>query len=145
MTINIRKLLDKPVMFYVMLFVLLVVIFYKPIKLTETFLTWGEYTRDTNYPLLYEDYPLKKKHYKQVSRNDYSDNYEYYPIYSADSLKINNLRYWKTPDNGKCSTAEFCNVLYDEKPMQDVKVFPPQPEWGRARVNYYGSNADELS
>jgi len=142
MRINLIKLLDKPIMFYIALFFLLAVIFYKPNKLTETFLTWGEYTRDTNNPLLYEDYPLKKKNYKQVSRNNYSDNYEYYPVYSSDSLKINNLRQWKTPDNGKCSTADFCDVLYDEKPIQEMKVFSPQPEWGKGRINYYESKQE---
>lgn len=136
MNLNISKLLNKPPQFYLGLILLLLVIFYRP-KNKEGFLNPGEYTRETVYPLLYGEYPLKKKNYKQVSANNYSDNYEYYPIYPADSLKINNVRYWKAPDNGLCSTAEFCDVLYDEKQMPEHNLYPPEPEWGPSRVNYY--------
>lgn len=139
MSFNISKLFNKPVSFYVALFFLLSVILYKP-KKTEGFLSWGDYPRDTNYPLLYEDYPLKKKHYKQVSSNNYSDNYVYYPIYPADSLKINNVRYWNAPDNGQCSRAEFCDVLYSDKNIPEQKIISPEPEWGEQRVNYYEGN-----
>jgi hypothetical protein len=138
MSVNISKLFDKPVQFYVALLLLIIAIFYRPIKkISEGFLSPGDYPRDSIYPLLYENYQLKKKHYKQVSKNNYSDNYESYPVFSSDSLKINNVRYWKTPDNGKCSRAEFCDVLYDEKMIPDNKLNDPQPEWGQERVNYY--------
>lgn len=156
MTLNIKQILDKPVMFYVSLFLLLSFIFYIPRHKNkyvnkENFLSPGEYPKDSIYPLLYGDYELKKKNYKLVSENDYSDNYEYYPIFSSDSLNINNIRYWKNPDNGTCSRADFCDVLYDENPEKkhyaygngnespEIKTYPPQPEWGEARVNYYES------
>lgn len=139
MRLNFTKLLDKPVQFYVALVLLLIVILYRP-KNREDFLSPGEYHRDLNNPLLYDDYPLKKKNYNQVSRNNYSDNYPYYPVFSADSLKINNVRYWDTPDNGKCSTAEFCDVLYDKKKFPEHKTYPPAPEWGVMRVNYFEGN-----
>lgn len=138
MSLNIPKLFNKPLQFYLAFTLLLLVILYKP-KKREYFLSPGEYPRDTIHPLLYEDYPLKKKHYNQVSKNNYSNNYPYYPIYSADSLNINNVRYWKTPDNGQCSRAEFCDVLYDKKIIPDTKIYTPQPEWGQQRVNYYES------
>lgn len=136
MSLNILKLFNKPVEFYIALALLLVVLIYKP-KNREHFLSPGDYPRDMIYPLLYEDYPLKKKHYKQISKNNYSDNYPYYPVFSSDSLKINNVRYWTSPDNGKCSTAEFCDVLYDKIQLPDTKLYTPQPEWGKQRVNYY--------
>ena len=136
MNVNISKLFNKPIQFYIVLFLLVAVIFYKP-KKNEGFLTWGDYSKSIDYPLLYEDYPLKKKHYKRVSANNSSDNYQYYPVYSSDSLKINNVRYWTTPDNGQCSRAEFCDVLYDKKELSEQHIYPPQPEWGPERVNYY--------
>ena len=139
MSLNLSKLFNKPVGFYLALFFLIAVILYKPEK-NEGFLSPGEYPRDINYPLLYEDYPLKKKHYKQVSGNNYSNNYKYYPIYPADSLNINNVRYWQTPDNGECSRAEFCDVLYDKKQLNEDKLHSPQPAWGEQRVNYYAGN-----
>ena len=141
---SLKMLLNKPIQFYVAFVFLLLLIFYNPSqrsysnkKTKEGFLTWGNYPRDTTYTLLYEDYQLKKKNYSQVSSNNYSDNYEYYPIFSSDSSKINNLRYWTVPDNGKCSTAEFCNVLYENKDIPETKIYPPQPEWSPKRVNYY--------
>lgn len=145
------NLFNKPIMFYVSLFLLLSILFYKPKKnIKEKFTNFGEYPNSVDYPLLYGDYSLKKKKYNVVSTNNYSDNYEYYPIYSSDSLKINNIRYWKKPDNGKCSRAEFCDVLYDEtvKPGQnyndgdytsEMTINAPQPEWSVSRVNYYDS------
>jgi hypothetical protein len=164
--IFIKTLLNKPTIFYIALLLLILIVFNKPNKNIENFLTYGDYPKDTIYPLLHGDYLLKKKNYGQVSKNNYSDNYEYYPIYSSDSLKINNIRYWKKPDNGKCSTADFCDVLYEEnepdrKPSNisgiltgmndeddydeiDVKVRSPQPEWGIERVNYYESNISNV-
>lgn len=142
MSSNISKLLNKPIGFYVALLLFLIIVLYKP-KKTEHFLSPGEYPRDMMNPLLYEDYPLKKKHYKQVSANNYSTNYPLYPTFSADSVENNNIRYWKTPDNGLCSTAEFCDVLYDNRPLPDSKLYTPQPEWGQQRVNYYVSEERE--
>lgn len=138
MSINVSKLLNKPIGFYVALILLLITVVYKP-KKREYFLSPGEYPKTMIRPLLYEDYPLKKKHYKQVSSNNYSANYPHYPVFSADSLENNNIRYWKTPDNGLCSTADFCDVLYDNKILPDLKLYTPQPEWGEQRVNYYVS------
>lgn len=142
MSLNISKLFDKPIGFYVALILLLITILYKPKKM-DGFLSPGEYPRDMLNPLLYEDYPLKKKHYKQVSANNYSTNYPLYPTFSSDSIENNNIRYWKTPDNGLCSTAEFCDVLYDNKILPDLKLYTPQPEWGQQRVNYYVSEEME--
>lgn len=155
MSLNLKQLLNKPIMFYVSLFLLLSIIFYRPQnnnyqRKKESFLSPGEYPKEVTYPLLYGDYELKKKHYNLVSKNNYSDNYEYYPIFSSDSLNINNIRYWKNPDNGTFSTADFCDVLYNETPdkkhyvygnngLPEIKTYPPQPEWGASRVNYYES------
>ena len=106
----------------------------KPI---EGFLTPGEYPREQTYPLLYEDYPLKKPK-MELSTLGSEQLYKYYPVFSADSTKINNIRYWKTPNNGKCSPAEFCDAYYGEKKIPtDVINHPPVPEWGPQRVNYY--------
>ena len=105
----------------------------KPI---EGFLTPGEYPREQTYPLLYEDYPLKKPK-MELSTLGSEQLYKYYPVFSADSTKINNIRYWKTPNNGKCSPAEFCDAYYGEKSILTDGINPPVPEWGPQRVNYY--------
>jgi len=105
----------------------------KPI---EGFLTPGEYPREQTYPLLYEDYPLKKP--KMGLTNLKSEKlYKYYPVFSAESSNNNNIRYWKTPNNGKCSPAEFCDAYYGAKSIPTDVINPPVPEWGPQRVNYY--------
>ena len=105
----------------------------KPI---EGFLTPGEYPREQTYPLLYEYYPLKKPK-MELSTLGSEQLYKYYPVFSADSTKINNIRYWKTPNNGKCSPAEFCDAYYGAKSIPTDVINPPVPEWGPQRVNYY--------
>ena len=106
-------------------------------KPLEGFLTWGDYPKEQTYPLLYEDYPLKKP--KMELSNLKSENlYKYYPIFSAESSNNNNnIRYWKTPNNGKCSPAEFCDAYYGEKTTPINIINQPVPEWGPNRVNYY--------
>ena len=59
----------------------------KPI---EGFLTPGEYPREQTYPLLYEDYPLKKPK-MELSTVGSEQLYKNYPVFSADSTKINNI------------------------------------------------------
>ena len=106
-------------------------------KPLEGFLTPGEYPRDQTFPLLYEDYPLKKPK-MELSTLGREQLYKYYPVFPADSTKTNNIRYWTTPNNGKCSPAEFCDAYYGEKKIPtDVINHPPVPEWGPQRVNYY--------
>jgi len=68
-----------------------------------------------------------------------ADIYKNYPVFPAGSVEINNLRYWKTPNNGKCSPAEFCGAYYNEKQMPINTLLAPNPEWGKERVNYYMS------
>jgi len=107
-------------------------------KKTEGFMTWGEYPRDQVNPLLYEDYPLKKPK-MELSNLGSEQLYKFYPVFPANSTQINNIRYWKTPNNGKCSPAEFCDAYYGEKNIPINVINPPVPEWGPQRVNYYES------
>lgn len=100
----------------------------------------GEYPRDQTFPLLYEDYPLKQPK-MELSKLGSEQLYKFYPVFPANSTKINNIRYWKTPNNGKCSPAEFCGAYYGEKSIPINVVNPPVPEWGPDRVNYYESTS----
>ena len=101
MGLNIKMFFNKSINFYIGLLFLVLLIFNKPKTNTrERFSNFGEYPKDTMYPLLYEDYELKKKNYGELSEKNYSDNYEYYPIYSSDSLKTNNIHFL------------FLNILY---------------------------------
>jgi hypothetical protein len=100
----------------------------------------GTYPVSSDVPILYEDYPLKKK--MGVSDNTYQDNYPNYPVFgSSYGQYTNNVRYWATPDNGKCSRAEFCGGLYNDKKI-DIPQSPVSIPFSSddIRVNYYGSH-----
>lgn len=91
-------------------------------------------------PLL--DYPLKTPGgYSELSS---SDLWKYYPVFDHGYAQYtNNVRYWATPNNGKCSPSGFCGGLYTDKPMQALNMVPtPKPISLNAdvrRVNFYGS------
>ena len=94
------------------------------------------YPLSVDKPILVGDYPVKKDPW--ITDLDYSEMYKAYPIFPADSTINNNIRYWKNPDNGDCSPAEFCGSTYNDKKV-DVPPPPPKPEDAGARVNYYDS------
>lgn len=103
----------------------------------EGFSTFGEYPMDQNRPLLHDAYPLKNP--PELVMQSSSDIYKQYPAYSAGSTEINNVKFWKTPNNGKCSPAEFCGAYYKEKQIPINSLLAPNPEWAAGRVNYYVS------
>jgi hypothetical protein len=96
----------------------------------------------TTYPLLQNDYPLKTP--GGVSDMSSDDLWSYYPVFDNSYAQYtNNVRYWATPNNGKCSRAEMCGTLYNDKPIKDMHIVPvPKPISFNSevrRVNYYGS------
>lgn len=101
----------------------------------ENFENPGEYPLSEDVPLLYGDYNVQEN--GGISKNNASDIYTNYPVFPASSCKINNIRYWRRPTNGKCSRAEMCGNLYsDTKP--NIPPQPPLLDWGQVpRVNYY--------
>jgi|TARA_B110000967_G_scaffold206126_1_gene252105 hypothetical protein len=102
-------------------------------------LTPGTFPISVDVPILHE-YPFKK--HMGVSNNTYAVNSTYYPIFGSSYGQFtNNVRYWKTPNNGQCSPAEFCGGLYDDKKIDEPKT-PKQIPFSShdVRVNYYGSH-----
>ena len=91
-------------------------------------------------PLL--DYPLKSP--DGLSNLSSDDLWSYYPVFDNGYAQYtNNVRYWATPNNGKCSPPEFCGTLYDDKPVKALGIAPvPKPISLKSdvrRVNFYGS------
>ena len=96
----------------------------------------------TTYPILYKDYPLKTP--GGISDMSSDDLWSFYPVFDNGFGQFtNNVRYWATPNNGKCSRAEMCGGLYTNKPIKDMHIVPvPKPISFNSdvrRVNYYGS------
>jgi len=99
-------------------------------------LTASNYPSSDDHPILYKDYPVAFN--PGVSDLGTEQMWPDYPVFPASSTINNNIRYWRSPDNGKCSPADMCGGLYDLK--QDIKIPPPPaaPQWGiGTRVNYY--------
>ena len=101
----------------------------------------GSFPDASTYPILYNDYPVKPGGVSDMSA---SSMWTYYPVFDNGYAQYtNNVRYWETPNNGKCTAAEFCGTLYKNKPMKDLKMVPtPKPISLNSevrRVNFYGS------
>ena len=125
---------------------LFVLISYPVMKKTyESFdnLSPGQYSVSVDKPLLHSSYPLQKS--PSVSTNTYSENYEYYPIFgNSFEQHTNNVRYWKTPNNGTCAPADMCGGLYEDKKVDIPKSPQVIPFTSHdIRVNFYGSTVLE--
>ena len=103
----------------------------------------GEFPDASTYPILYKDYPVKPP--GGVSNLSSSDLWTYYPVFDNSYAQYtNNVRYWETPNNGKCTRSEMCGTLYNNKPVKDMRIVPtPKPISMNSdvrRVNFYGSD-----
>jgi hypothetical protein len=115
------------------------VYFINPISNKEEFtnLAPGDYPLTEDKPLLVNDYPEKAN--PGVSNLGSQQLYKDYPVFPATSMHTNNIRYWKTPNNGLCSPAIMCGGLYDPKNIS-IPPAPAPPQWDNGiRVNYYDS------
>ena len=104
-----------------------------------TNLTPGVYPLSTEVPLLNE-YPLKNTN--MLSNNTAEDNSAYYPVFDSSYKQItNNVKYWASPNNGKCSPPDFCGALYKNKELTTYTSPAPisfsSPD---IRVNFYDSH-----
>ena len=83
---------------------------------------------------------------KYVNNNTYNNIWWKYPIFPISSFEqiTNNLRYRNNPDNGKCITADFCGVLYNDIKNKSNYIYPlpPVPDTEGQRVNYYRTGAN---
>lgn len=105
-------------------------------KRKESFITYGDYPNSVDFPLLNGVYPLKKD--IKLSQESRDHLYELYPIHPANSPELNNVKEWKSPDNGNCSPAELCNAIYDIKPVQaHPEIQSPSDPWNSNRIGFF--------
>jgi len=102
----------------------------------------GSFPDASTYPLLHNDYPVKTP--GGVSDMSASDLWSYYPVFDNGYAQYtNNVRYWATPNNGKCTPPDLCGGLYNNKPIKALNIVPtPKPISLNSevrRVNFYGS------
>ena len=72
-----------------------------------------------------------------------------YPIFEVGSYKqeTNNIRYPRNPDDGRCTPADMCGSLYNNRAYHTNVVDPLPPaklQVGRTRVNYYNSDTGNM-
>jgi hypothetical protein len=112
----------------------------EPFHNKKTGLTYSDNIPDYTY-LLKDYYPTDNRII--VDSDTYSHNWIYYPIFSLGSYEqiTNNLKYFKNPDEGTCTPAEFCGDFYKDRsyfPNTNVShPLPPVPDQDGIRVNYY--------
>jgi len=95
---------------------------------------------------LLNSYPVKNT--KVVNSDNYSHEWIYYPIFPLGSYEqiTNNFKYYKNPDNGLCTPAEFCGDFYYDKNIKPntniVKPLPPVSNDPGIRIGYYRTKED---
>jgi len=102
----------------------------------------GKYPISVDKPVLECDYPVKEN--PQLSGLSSENIWMDYPVFPVGNYeqKTNNVRYWKNPNNGKCSPANFCNAIYNDKEL-NIPAPPSPPQWDSGiRVNFYESRDD---
>jgi hypothetical protein len=124
---------------YSLLLLGLYLMYYVYLGYTEGFgnNTYGVYSYSQENPLLKGQFNLKQN--PGLSDNNYEDNYEIQQSFqipmSSFVQETNNKKMWNTPDNGECTTADFCSSLYSYTPYEQ---FPVQfPNNKSTRVNFY--------
>lgn len=110
-----------------------------------------ETIEDSQKNLLSGYYPSTNK--KVISDNGASNIWRYYPIFEVGSYEqiTNNIRYPKNPDEGTCTSADFCGSLYKDINLKELKetnrvqILEPVKECvDETRVNYYNTNQNML-
>jgi hypothetical protein len=114
--------------------------FYTPVR--ENFISHllqpGTFPESVSKPILYGDYPLQNGVLGLSELNSKSLS-AFYPVFPSSYLqRTNNVRYWATPNDGTCSPANMCGMLYDNKTL-NIPKFPRMVPFSSkdTRVNMY--------
>jgi len=104
----------------------------------EPFFSPGHYPVAVDKPLLYNSYNVKEN--TGVSDYTSEDIMSDYPVFPASSCQNNNIRYWRRPNNGTCSPADFCGGIYKTTEPNIPEPLQPPPKDCGVRVNYFDSS-----
>lgn len=107
----------------------------------------GKYPNAQYEVLVQDSFPITHK-VGVVDANGAS-LYKSYPVFQVGSFKqlTNNLRFWKSPDNGTCMPAGMCGTLYQSKRNKSNVVKPLPPvciSTDGARVGYWNTHQNLL-
>lgn len=97
--------------------------------------------------VLLDTYPQIGK--KQISENSAKDIWKNYPVVELGSYEqiTNNNRYPINPDEGTCTPASMCGVLYHDKVLKSnhIEQLPPVNLECGTRVGYFDTPENLLS
>jgi hypothetical protein len=107
-----------------LVYLLLVPVLQPFIKEGFSSLTPGNFPVSVSKPLLHGYYPVKKT--VSLSKEGSEESYRKYSnkndLDGSYKQATNNIRFWRTPDNGKCKPASFCGALYSDKKIKHHKT-----------------------
>ena len=127
-----------PILFGGVTLIFFAMVYFYPLKKENfTTLTPGIIPTSENTPLLNQ--PVLNN--PGISTLGSSQLWKYYPVFPASSTQSNNIRYWKTPNNGKCTPSEMCGGIYSSNYNLTIPSPPTTPDINaRGRVNFYESH-----
>jgi hypothetical protein len=134
--------MNKIVFIIIVILVLIILLYSASNKESFDNLGVGPYPVSVSSVLLEDVYPIKSK--SGVSGNSNNNSWKNYPIYEVGSYEqiTNNIKYPNNPDDGKCTPADLCGILYKDYQEQSnvSKVLPPSNNECGLRVNYYNTS-----
>lgn len=110
---------------YVLIAIAILALLYVAGGYQEGFLVMGEYPHVEETNLLNCSYPSTGRSSLSTQGSaELSKEQSRTPMSSFEQI-TNNKKYWNTPDNGTCSPADFCGVLYGSRSWSTPHFSPP--------------------
>lgn len=122
-------------LFYIILAILLLLFVFDNSMNIENFTNYANINNPSNNTLLSCDYPVKSNVGLSLSSYSQSADKKVITPMSSYTQETNNIRNWKTPNNGTCPFTELCGGIYNSKNF--IKDTLTQPNEMSVRVNYY--------
>ena len=102
----------------------------------------GDYPAAQSSVLLQDTYPAIGKN--ELSNQSANTMWQRYPIFQLGSYAqtTNNIRYPNNPDDARCTPANFCYAVYNDKVIgsNEVKALPPLDPNAGTRVGYFDTD-----
>ena len=129
----------KGLLSLLMIFLLIGIIVPMFLKVNVEGMEPGNYPISVSKPILFDTYKVKENPGPSKRTARENNNLDY-PTFPAGSCGTNNVRYWRRPNNGKCSPPSFCSSIYEstEQKIPEPVVGPSFDQ--HPRVNYYVAN-----
>lgn len=107
----------------------------------------GDYPAAQSSVLLQDTYPAIGKN--ELSNQSANTMWQRYPIYELGSYAqtTNNIRYPNNPDDARCTPANFCYAVYEDKDIgsNQVKVLPPLDPNAGTRIGYFDTDKNMMT